>query len=308
LERENHVEEAEQLYRQALADFSKLNEWANCSFAAFRLGQLFEKAGRIKEAEQEYLESIAFQEKLGKTFPHHLKLPGADLAEAHLDLGNFLSRMGRLEEAISEFREALRIKNDNINAQNNLKNALAWRDTLAKLPAIISGEAKAADAAERLRLAILCQHNKQWHAGAVRFYREAFADKSQLANDLNAQHRYNAACSAALAGCGQGKDADKLDAKQRAGLRQQALDWLLADLQAYRQLREKSADKAGPAIAQRMQHWLDDPDFASVRGEKVLDQLPKEERSAWRKLWADVAELLAQTRATAPSPKKPDAK
>jgi hypothetical protein len=42
------------------------------------------------------------------------------------------------------------------------------------------------------------------------------------------QYRYNAACCAALAAGGQGKDADKLDDKERARLREQACDWLRA--------------------------------------------------------------------------------
>jgi hypothetical protein len=50
-------------------------------------------------------------------------------------------------------------------------------------------------------------------------------------------HRY----ASALAGCDQAKDADKLDAKERTRLRQQALDWLWAELKASRQLMEKDA-------------------------------------------------------------------
>src|SRR5499427_8355063 len=108
----------------------------------------------------------------------------------------------------------------------------------------------------------------------MRFYTAAFADEPKLANDLNAQHRYNAACAAALAGCGQGKDADKLDGKERARLRQLALDWLRADLKAYRQVMEKSASKAVPMITRRMQHWLQDEGFAVVRGAEALAKLP----------------------------------
>jgi hypothetical protein len=45
-------------------------------------------------------------------------------------------------------------------------------------------------------------------------------------------HRYNAACAAALAACGQGKDSAKRDAQERARLRRQALDWLREGLEA----------------------------------------------------------------------------
>ena len=114
--------------------------------------------------------------------------------------------------------------------------------------------------------------------------------------------------SAALAGCGYGADPDKLDAKERARMRQQSLDWLRADQKKYRQVMEKSAGKAGPLIAQRMQHWLKDGDFAGVRGDQALAKLPEKEREAWHQLWADVAEMLSKAQGKAPVEKKPDTK
>jgi serine/threonine-protein kinase len=159
----------------------------------------------------------------------------------------------------------------------------------------LSGQRQPADAAERLDLAFICQRNKR-NVAATRFYGEVFTEKPQLAGDLNTQHRYNAACAAALAGCGQGKDADKLDAKERARLRQQALDWLRADLRAYRQVIDKS-----PVIAQRMQHWLKDEDFSGVRGSAALAKLPEAERSAWQKLWVEVADTLTRAQRAVPA-------
>jgi hypothetical protein len=160
----------------------------------------------------------------------------------------------------------------------------------AKLPAILSGQRRPADNSERLLLASMCyQPYKQLHAAAARYYTEAFADKPQLADNLKAQHRFTAACAAALAGSGQGKDVDKLDSTELARLRQQALDWLWADLEAYRQVLEKSANKAGPEIAQRMQDLLQLDDLAGVRDPEGLAKLPQKERQAWSKLWTEVA-------------------
>ncbi len=82
-------------------------------------------------------------------------------------------------------------------------------------------------------------------------------------------------------------------------MRQQARDWLRADLKAYRQDMEKAADKAGPVIAQRMQHWLKDEDFAGVRGEKALVDLPEAEGKDWQNLWQEV-ETLRQRAAQQP--------
>jgi serine/threonine-protein kinase len=288
--------------------------------------------GQIDKAIEKYREAIQLKK---------------DFADAHYNLGNALRAKGQLDEAIAEYLETIQIKKDHAEVHCNLGDvleragrfteALAYRqrghelgsknprwsypsarwvrncerlvELDGKLPAILSGQKQPADTTERLALARLCQMPcKQLHLAANRFYSAAFADQPKLSDDLNAQHRYNAACAAALAGCGQGKDADKLDAKERARLRQQALDWLRAELTAYRQVMEKSAGKAGPVIAQRMQHWLQDTDFAGMRGDKELAKLPEEERAAWRKLWDDVAEMLAQAQRKAPVGKKSEAK
>src|SRR5262249_51401146 len=47
-----------------------------------------------------------------------------DYVEAHNNLGNALHDKGQLDEAISEFREALRLKKDDPHARYNLGNAL----------------------------------------------------------------------------------------------------------------------------------------------------------------------------------------
>jgi serine/threonine-protein kinase len=244
-----------------------------------------------------------------------------------------LQRQGKLDEAIAEHREALRIKPDDAEALCNLGGALLMKGRFAdavscfrrghelgsrdphwphpsaqwlrnaeclaglndRLPALLQGQERPKDTGERLALAQLCQDHKKLFAAAARCYGEAFADQPPLAEDLTSGHRYNAACAAALAGCGQGKDAAGLDEKERARLRRQALDWLRADLGAWRRLLEKEPDKARPAVATTTQHWLKDDDFAGVRGEAALGKLPEAERHAWRKLWADVAEVRRQS-------------
>ena len=100
-----------------------------------------------------------------------------------------------------------------------------------KLAAILDGTAKLGNNTERLALAQFCQQPyKKLNATSCRFYTEAFANDPKLAEDMQHWHRYNAACTAALAGCGQGNDIAQLDDKERARLRKQALAWLRADL------------------------------------------------------------------------------
>ena len=106
--------------------------------------------------------------------------------------------------------------------------------------------------------------DRRLHAAAAWFYAGAFAADPKLTTDLRRQHRYNAACSAALAAAGQGEDARNLPDKARLMLRRQALT-----------------------------RWQQDADLAAVRDKAALDLLPDDERQPWRRLWDDVAALLA---------------
>jgi tetratricopeptide (TPR) repeat protein len=278
------------------------------------LGAVLREKGRLDEAVAEYREAI----RLKKGYP-----------DAHYNLGVALAEKGHLDEAVAEFREALRLRNDDALAHCNLGAALLrqgrfreavqairrghelgsrdprWpyptaqmlreaeqmAELAERLPAVLEGKARPKDAGERVGFARLCQEHRKRYAAAARFFEEAFAGQPALAADLRAGHRYNAACAAALAGCGQGQDAAGLDDKERARLRKQALDWLHADLVAWRGLLEKGPDKARPAVAQQMQHWLADADFAGVRGAAALAKLPAAERPAWQKLWEEVESL-----------------
>jgi hypothetical protein len=111
------------------------------------------------------------------------------------------------------------------------------------------------------------------------------------AHQLSAGRRYNAACAAAMAGSGQGKDADQLDARERAKLRKQAFDRLRGDMAALRNLLETDKSGATTFVLQRTQQCLRDVDFAGVRGAEALAKLPEPERGDWQRLWDDVADL-----------------
>jgi Flp pilus assembly protein TadD len=251
-----------------------------------------------------------------------------DFAEAYSNLGVALRNQGKLDEAVAAFRKASELGPEMVMAHCNLGHALReqgrfaealaayrrghelvarnprlrlptdrWVRAMQRLPRILQGEAQPANAAEAIELARLCQDIKKQYAAAARFYAAAFAAQPKLAEKLGTRGgRYDAACAAALAGCGQGKDAANLDDKERSSLRKQALAWLQADLEGWRRLLEKDPDKARPLIVKQMQHWLTDPDLAGVRGPKALASLPESERPAWQKLWTDVADRLARAK------------
>jgi hypothetical protein len=138
-------------------------------------------------------------------------------------------------------------------------------------------------------MAVLAQQPlNQVYLNATRLYRDALARQPSFA----AAHRYNAACCAALAGCGHGKDVSKLTDKQRSGWRGQALDWLRTDVALlHKQLETgKPADRA--AVQQALRHWQKDTDLAGLRDAAALAKLSADEQKAFAQLWADVAELL----------------
>ncbi len=285
--------------------------------AHYNLGMTLRDQGDLPGAIAAYQKAIALK-------PDH--------AMAHNNLGVALRDQGDLLGAIAEYQKAIALKPDSAEAHCNLGIVLRqqgefakalgelsrghelgskdpdWRQPSARwvrecqrlieldgrLADILAGKAAPASAAERIDLAQLCAL-RQRNRAALRFYEEAFAAQATLL----AVHRYNAACAAALAGCGRGKDADKLGDEERARLRSLARDWLHADLEALGRLLDKEPARAAASVAKSLQHWLVDSDFGGVRGAPALAELPEAERPAWQKLWKDVGDMLKQAQGKA---------
>jgi tetratricopeptide (TPR) repeat protein len=294
---------------EAIAAFREAIRFKNDA-AHISLGIALGDKGELDEAIAEFHEAIRIKK---------------DDARAHTDLGVALVKKGRLDEAVAALREAVRRGPNLAQAHGALGRALMQQGQFAqalastrrclellrpgdplrphvsqylqqcerlhaleqKLAEVLAGKAQPAHVRERLALAWLCQVHKKRFAAATRFYAEAFAAKPQAAEELRHDARYNAACTAALAGCGQGKDADRLDDRERSRLRRQALEWLRADLAAWAQFLERKPDQARAAVQQALRHWQQDEDLAGVRGE-ALARLPEGERQSWRQLWGDV--------------------
>ena len=111
---------------------------------------------------------------------------------------------------------------------------------------------------------------------------------------MQAQHRYNAACAAALAGCGQSKDDPPLEEGARASWRKQAIAWLKADLAAWSKILESGPPQARQVVSQMLQHWRGDLDLAGLRDPGSLEKLPRDEQDACRTIWKEVEALLAR--------------
>ncbi len=227
----------------------------------------------------------------------------SQLAEAHIDLGHALMGCGLFAESLAAFRRGHQLgskrKGWPYPSAEWIRQAERMAALEARLPAILTGKLQPRDTAERLGLIQVCQAKKLHHA-ASRLYAAAFAADPELAADVNAGHRYNAACSAALAAAGQGEDAKKLSRAERQVLRRQALTWLRGELTRW--AKRLAAGEVGRSrLARLLAHWQQDTDLTAIRDKAVLGKLPAEEQKAFAHLWADVAVLLKK--AGTPGPK-----
>ena len=279
-----------------------------------RLGACLAEIGQSRDAEETFRMAIAQYQVLWDS-KQRSYFNSQAFAMSCNDLGNILQSAGRFDDAESAYKKALAIIDEllefsKVNRERkwityceqdlnllhkNLDKALLAKRFDAKLSGVLASKVEPADVGERLALAQICQLPcKSLYAAAVRFYADTFAEQPTLADDLQHQPRYNAACAAALAGCARGKDAGGLPDKDYVRFRTQALKWLRDDLAAWHKVLEQNADKARPAVAQQLAHWLEDTDFAGVRGIEALARLPETEHQEWQKLWADVADTLSQ--------------
>jgi tetratricopeptide (TPR) repeat protein len=275
---QRQLAEAVQAYRQAI------DVRPGYAGAHYNLGHALLAQGKLAEAGDAFSKAATLK---------------PDLAEAHCNLGQILLERGDSAKALASLRRGHRLGSRRPGwpypSARWVKNAERLVQLDAQLPKVLEGLVQPRDTAERIAFADLCRKPlKQRYAAAARFYADAFAAEPKLAEDLHVQNRYNAACAAALASCGQGKDAAGLNAKERPRLRRQALAWLRADLGPWTQRLNAGKPPERKAVQQTLEHWQTDPDLAGVRDQAALAKLPEAERQEWAKLWAEVATLLAK--------------
>jgi serine/threonine-protein kinase len=290
------------------------------------LGIILRDAGDLPEARQVIEKAIPIGEKLTREhpeFPDFANGVGAALNDAAaIDLGEerFDRARDRLLQAIAWQRKALAARPNHpiyrqflsIHLNNLIRAAGGLGDTEAaaearrelaalrdedpaikqldaRLAAVTKGE-KTTGNAERLRLAYRA-HEKGLYAVSARLFSEALQSDPKLGEDRQAQHRYNAACAAALAAAGRGEDEPRPDDAARVGLRRRAHGWLKAELATWPKALESGAPEAKATVAKVLRHWQEDTDLDSVRDAEALARLPEAEREEWQALWAEVEAL-----------------
>jgi Tfp pilus assembly protein PilF len=259
-------EEALGYYRAALALRPKTPALLNS------IGEVLNDLGRPDEALQEYRQAISLDSRF---------------AYARYNFGVALKASGQLEEARTQYAQAAGLGYPPASAA--LRRCEKLISLRKRLPTLLAGKDKPADADELLSLAILCQNPcERRHAASASFYAAAFAARPSWAEDLDTSNRYNAACSAVRAGFGHGVDAAGLDEATRAKFRRQALEWLNADLLLWsKELTSPLHSKRAEAMGM-LRYWRCDNDLLTARDQRYLATVPAPERDAWVRLWGEV--------------------
>src|SRR5262249_25399322 len=121
------------------------------------------------------------------------------------------------------------------------------------LPALPAGEYQPGDNDERLALLGVWQFTNRPLALA-RLYADAFAVDASLAEDHQSGRRFSAARAAALVGSARGEDVAGVGEPERARWRQQARQWLRADLAAWNQALDRDPSAARDLLS-RVGAW-----------------------------------------------------
>ncbi|MEM7308220.1 MAG: tetratricopeptide repeat protein [Planctomycetota bacterium] len=245
------------------------NPYARYNLAGVRMG-----AGDLEAAIEGYRGTLAI-------------LP--DYAEAHCNLGHALGRSGRFAEALEELRRGHELGSRRPDwpypSADWLRDAEELGALTGRLERVAAGEEQPGDPEELMTLAHLAYRTHDYELSAA-LYADGFGQEPALAAELQPPHRYNAACSAALAAA-----AAERSPEARAGQRQQARDWLRAQLDAL-----EASTLEPDALRAKLEHWRRDSDLSTIRDPKPLARLYLGEREAWAELWARVDALLADLR------------
>jgi serine/threonine-protein kinase len=282
--------------------------------AYINLGAALAQKGKVDEAVAWYEKGIAVDPRnailhvnLGDLLAHRGKVEEGiacfrkaievdpRYAQAHGGLGEALFSKGRYAEARQALGRALQLVAKDGPLHGRLSQLFQASEGLIKLDEVLSvylqRQELPARAEECHLFANMCKQHRQLYAAATRFYARAFVLRPALADDRALQLRFLAACAAALAACGQGKDAAALTAMQRLALRRQALTWLRAEMAAW-------ANSGPSRRARALGLWQKHADLAGLRDPEGLKLLSAEERQACERLWADVAARLGKLRST----------
>jgi tetratricopeptide (TPR) repeat protein len=254
--------------------------------AYFNLGDLLIRAGRLDDALAACRKSISLD---------------ADSAESHCNVGIALWKQGEYAQALLSLERGHELGSRRKDWSYPSAEWVRWcqrRIELdSRLPGILRGEAQPADAAECYQFAQVC-YEKRRYVTAARLFAQALPGDPELVADPEPGPRYyEAACAAALAGCGRGVDAGQLDSQERVRWRKQALEWLRVHLEAYGKRLPSSDPKERQLVEERLRDLQSEPALAGLREPSTITQLPPDEQELCKRFWAEVQALVAKAAA-----------
>jgi serine/threonine-protein kinase len=240
-------------------------------------------AGRTDEAVQSFREALRRDPRCPPAY--------VGLARALIARGEFVAA----QQAIGRSEHGMPLLDHNLDAAATLGKVERMIMLEKRLPDLLRGESRPADARESAEFAQLCFY-KQQSAASTRLWSEAFAARPGLADEPGSENRYQAACAAALAGCGRSKDEHAADSTARKRWRQQAIESLSAELTAVSRLLDNGSLRERAGIPKRLGRWQVDPALAGIRDQEEIASLDEDERRVIRNLWSMVDSLLQQAR------------
>jgi serine/threonine-protein kinase len=166
----------------------------------------------------------------------------------------------------------------------------------SRLPAIIRGEQRPADAGEAFDFADVCGLRGQL-LDAARLYTEALAASPQPAADLGNELRYRAVCAAALIGWGRRGAGSDLGPEERARWRSRAREWLEAEMILWTRMLDSGPQADRVSVRDRLARMWADPDLDGLLEHESPAELTPAERRECDAVRSKVDALILRAQA-----------
>ncbi len=208
---------------------------------------------------------------------------------------SFRRENGEYRSALADYRKALSLESSDELFRAFAKGTLQHLEAIArwedKLPAILKGESRPANAFELLEVAEYCAEFEKKYVLAVRFATEAIAADSKLYLQFNKVPQIGR--WAIKAATGAGIDAANLSEVERSQLRKKALIWF----------RESQAKLDKGLVTLLANQLWNDPVLSHVRDTEEIAKLPAEEQAEWNRFWKELPKEKDKLE-VAPPPRK----
>ena len=263
-----NFEEATARLRAAVEEKSDFGE------ARVEYGRMLEMKGEYPAALAEYRRAIQFNRRY--------------IAEAHYALGLLFDKTGSYAEAIVELKRAHSLNFGLSSWKHSSDYAIetcAARAALEKrLPAILAGTDRLADASETLDAARICAAQTRY-VSAGRYFDAAFAADPDYAIDLSTDLLHTAALAHLLASLGSG--IEPADVSTRIRARSRAIELIQQELD----ICESEKHLNHYSVRAALYRLLTDDVLTGFRREVALVGFPRAERAAWGAIWKWIDDL-----------------